>query len=320
MLVAKRDPFHSGPHHTSYPESGLHAPRAPGFVRAMSAVQMVGTLLAIPVGIGSGYSIYRANFSVETTCQGLRSNIVSMLDKSVDAHTRHALVRHDVEVFEQRCGGVDPDATAAFKALIASDHQAAPAAAATVQRLEAKPAEPKQAVRKIEPQRPEIVARKAEPKAEVKAEPRAEPKSDSKIEIGAEPKPAQRDSALTDAAWLAAVRGALSPKDDEREKAEMATAPPVAVAPQPQPVIRETNAPAPLSVKAPPAPAAPLTVAPALPPPASIAAAPLPQSEARDDHPVPPAGVPGVKPAEPQTRIGGFIAQIPFVGQMIERR
>jgi hypothetical protein len=315
MLVAKRDPFHPGPHDTPYPESGLRAPRAPGFVRAMSALQMVGTLLAIPVGIGSGYSIYRANFSVETTCQGLRTNIVSMLDKSVDAHTRHALVRRDVEVFEQRCGGVDPDATAAFKALIASDHPAAPAAAATVQRLDVKPAaeQPKQAVRKIEPQRPESVTRKAEPKAG--------PKAESTGEIGVESKPAQRDIALTDAAWLAAVRGALSPKDDEREQAEIAKASPVMAPPQPQPVVRETSAPAPLSVKVPAQPAAPFTVAPALPPPASISAAPSPQSAARDaEHPVPPAAIPAEKAAEPHTRIGGFVAQIPFVGQMIERR
>ena len=119
MLVAKRDPFHPGAHDASF---RIRAPprmpgsAAPRLARAMSALQIVGTLLAIPVGIGSAYSMYRANFSVEATCQSLRANIVVMLDKSVDASTRHMLVRRDVEAFEHSCGAVDPDATAAFKA------------------------------------------------------------------------------------------------------------------------------------------------------------------------------------------------------------
>jgi hypothetical protein len=308
MLVAKRDPFHSGAHDTSYPQSGPHAP---GFIRAMSAVQMIGTLLAIPVGIGSGYSIYRANFSVETTCQSLRANIVSMLDKSVDARTRHMLVRRDVVAFEQRCGSVDPDATAAFKALIASDRQAAPAAATSAQHIDAKPADerPKEVVRRIEP-RPETVVRKAEPKPEPKAE------------VKAEPKPAQRDATLTDAAWLAAVRGALSPADDVQDKADAPKGAPVSVAPKTQPVVREVSVPAsaPVAIPAAPTPATPLAVAPALPPAALVPAQPAPSVAQDADHPVPPAGIPAAKPAEPRTRIGGFIAQIPFVGQMIESK
>ena len=47
-----------------------------------------------------------------------------MLDKNVDAHTRHMLARHDVEAFEKTCANVDPDATAAFKSLLSADKTA----------------------------------------------------------------------------------------------------------------------------------------------------------------------------------------------------
>ena len=43
-------------------------------------MQIVASLLAVPLGLASGYSIYRANFSPETTCQTLRGNIIGMLD------------------------------------------------------------------------------------------------------------------------------------------------------------------------------------------------------------------------------------------------
>ena len=122
MLVARRDPFHPGAQHDPHSDfdSAPRPARAPRLMRTMSALQMIGTLLAIPLGLGSAYTMYRANFSVEASCQSLRANIVSMLDKSVDARTRHMLVHRDVVTFEQSCGGVDPDATAAFKALSAA--------------------------------------------------------------------------------------------------------------------------------------------------------------------------------------------------------
>ena len=121
-------------------------------------LQVVGSLLAIPVGLGSAYSIYRANFSVETTCQSLRTNIVSMIDKSVDASTRRMLVRRDVEAFEQTCGAVDPDATAAFKALLAADKAPVPTAPWPRPAPQRAEAQPKEAVRKAEP-RPQVAAK-----------------------------------------------------------------------------------------------------------------------------------------------------------------
>ncbi len=106
MLVARRDPpFHAGAHDSAPPLPGAYPHlRPPRLTRIVTMMQMLGSLLAVPVGLASAYSIYRANFSPETTCQSLRANIVSMLDKSVDAGTRRMLVRRDVETFEQNCG------------------------------------------------------------------------------------------------------------------------------------------------------------------------------------------------------------------------
>src|SRR5665811_148238 len=105
MLVARRDPFHPGAHDASSSHGAdVAGGGAPRLARTVSMLQVVGSLLAIPVGLASGYSIYHANFSDETTCQGLRANIVSMIDKSVDAGTRRMLVSRDVERFEQTCG------------------------------------------------------------------------------------------------------------------------------------------------------------------------------------------------------------------------
>jgi len=327
MLVAKRDPFH--PAAQNHPHSDLFAgPRAahtPRFSRAMSALQMVGTLLAIPVGLASGYSMYRANFSVDTTCHSLRANIVSMLDKSVDPRTRHILVRHDVETFEQTCGGVDPDATAAFKALLAADQPAAAAPSPVVRHVEAKPVEEK----------PKEVARKAEPKPATAAPPTAI------VAIAPEAKPAQAEvtASISDSAWLAAVRGALKPEASSpaapaEETAKTASLPAAEPA---QPAAREAHpkqdlrvsipASAPATTTPGPVPlSAPVTeapsVAPPLPPPATIATVPAPTQDG--DHPVPPGAVPTpvlAAPVEPQhqSRFGAIVGQIPFVGQIIER-
>ena len=131
MLVASRDPFHSGAH---------EIPPSPGtgnrLTRTMGALQIVGTILAIPVGLGSAYSMYKSNFTAEASCRALRANIIQILDKGVDASARHMLVRRDVVAFEQNCGSVDPDASAAFKTLLAVDKTPASAAAAPVRRID----------------------------------------------------------------------------------------------------------------------------------------------------------------------------------------
>src|SRR6478752_5729573 len=121
MLVARRDPI---------PDDGAqHRPQA-RLTRAVGLLQMTGTLLGIPVALVSAYSVYHSNFSTEAVCQSLRTNIVSVLDKSADASTVRALVRRDVAAFEQNCGAVDPDAVAAFKSLLTAKAAPPPAAKA----------------------------------------------------------------------------------------------------------------------------------------------------------------------------------------------
>lgn len=135
MLVAKRDPFELGAHDRPVPHAGA-APTVSRFTRTLNVLQLLGALIAVPVGIGSAYSMYQANFSAEATCKSLRVNIVRMLDKNADAGTRHMLVRRDVETFENTCGTVDPDATKAFKALLTANRPATPAVTATARRAE----------------------------------------------------------------------------------------------------------------------------------------------------------------------------------------
>jgi hypothetical protein len=293
MLVANRDPFHPGTHDANDAVSPHGRGAVPGLVRTMTMLQVVGSLLAIPVGIGSAYSFYRANFSVETTCQSLRGNIVAMLDRRVDATTRHMLVRHDVESFERACGAVDPDATAAFKALLTAENMAAPVV--------------KQ--RHVEA-RSEPIGSKAEPKQEATAKPKMVPSTG----VAVEAVPAEHDVAVSDAAWIAAVRSALV-TDTSEATPNAVVEPPSASQTRPAvvPATREVHA---LNASA----QAPIVVAPALPPAMSIAA-PAPHQQA-DDHPVPPASIPYagvvVKENGERSRLGELVAQIPLVGRALD--
>ena len=314
MLVARRDPFHPDAHDAAYAQGAGVRSAAPKLARTVNMLQVVGSLLAIPVGLASGYSIYRANFSVDTTCQTLRANIVSMIDKSVDASTRRVLVRRDVEKFEQSCGAIDPDATAAFKELLAADKAPVPAAAMAAPAPQRAEAQPKPAVRKIET-RPQVAA-----KAPAEAWP-----TTAALTV-------RHDPEVSDAQWVDAVRQALVTHHGERPRADAATAPvaPAAV-PAPQPAKQEATLPTPAPIPAPiPAPvvAAPVSapiaapVAPALPPAATIATPGVAQAD--PDHPVPPSAIPDpadaatAKPDEHHSRIGRWIARVPLLGPMWE--
>jgi len=296
MLVATRDPLpHPGAHDGS--SARPHAvPGTPRVARFMTVLQVTGSLLAIPVGLACAYSMYRANFSPDTRCQSLRANIVAMIDKQIDAGTRRMLVRRDVEAFEKTCGGVDPDAEAAFRALLAAD-KAQPARAATP----APAKEAKEAARKPE-LRPSVTAKPA-PTAEHPA----------------------RDTAVSDAKWLAAVRGALVSHDPERTATAAAprpASPPPPAAPVPAPESpAPANAPAALAAPAPvvAAPAQPQSAAPALPPATAVATVPAQPAEV--DHPVPPAAIPDAAPAEHGAgdERFGWVKHIPFVGQALTR-
>jgi len=311
MLVARRDPFHPDAHDAPYAQDAAGG-STPRLVRTVGMLQVIGSLLAIPVGLGSAYSIYRANFSVDTTCQSLRADIISMIDKRVDASTRRILARRDVEKFEQSCGAIDPDATAAFKTLLANDKPAAMAAAPVAAPIPAAPA--KDAVRKVEP-RPQTVAKM--PAAEWPGAERA-----------------RREAGVSDTQWLDAVRQALVTHEASAAAAEAIKAPAVPAAPPVlRPALREAAAPASTPVIAAPAPVqlAP-PIAPALPPaaavpaPAAVVAAPpvppVPQADA--GHPVPPSAIPD--PAEVaageandhRSRVRRWIAKIPLMGNVID--
>ncbi len=324
MLVARRDPpFHTGAHDAAPPNLGdFPSAKAPQLARFVTVVQMVGSLLALPVAIASGYSFYRANFSSETTCQSLRTGIVAMLDKSVDAATRRILVRHDVETFEKTCGLVDPDATAAFKALLSVEKTAARdvspiAATPKAQRVETAP---KEAVRKVEPQ-PQFVA-----------------KQPATIATPVVAEPLRREPGVSDTQWLDAVRQALAthkPEQPTNPKTEVPTTAAIAN-PQPAaiPVMRavphEKQSSTPLDIT--PAPAIP-AAAPALPP--AIAVVPTPPLHVNADHPVPPGSIPdtvppadneaqsakadATKPEEQgRSRLGKWISAIPLLGPVVD--
>lgn len=337
MLVATRDPMPStGAHDGS--SRPPHHPAAPRSGRFMTAMQIVGSVLAIPVGLASAYSVYRANFSIDTTCQTLRANIISMLDRKLDPTTQRMLVRHDVETFEKTCRSVDPDAEAAFRTLLGGG-KSAPAHVAPVKHVEA-PAriEPKAA--KAEPaheaSKPELrAAVPAEPAREhmreaVKESPKAAqdvsrapardlPK-DAKAEVKEQARPAVADIAplqqhdpAADAQWVDAVRSALTAHSEQGAQAapvvrgappralgEMTVAPPTANGP----------------VAALPAAAA---AAPALPPPTQVGDADRTVAAAtpavKPDHPVPPGSIPDQDGSAPN----GWLSKVPFVGQVLAK-
>jgi hypothetical protein len=347
MLVARRDPpFHVDAMDAAPLNPNVYPPpRASRVARLVTAMQMIGSLLAVPVGIASAYSFYRANFAPETTCQNLRSGIIALLDKSVDASTRRMLVRRDVEEFEKTCAAVDPDATAAFKSLLAAEKSAAAPVAAPavappkVQRTETTP--PKEAVRKPEP-RPQVTAKP----------PAANSTAVSPAPVATAPvasEPAKRDAAVSDTQWLEAVRQALvtnkpkpltSPgkqldlRPTEGAKPQPIPAPVVRPVPQEntlppsaaRPVLQETaSPPAPVPSAGVPAAASP-TTAPALPPP--IAVAPPSVRQVDTDHPVPPEAIPDpIPPAnagdnrsedQGRSRAGKWISNIPLLGPVID--
>lgn len=332
MLVARRDPpFESA----AKDHVAIHAP--PRSSRVLHGFQLIGSFLAIPIGLASAYSIYHTNFTTEARCETLRSNIVSMLDKNADPAALRMLVRRDVVTFESNCGSVDPDAVAAFRKLLAGSQVAAPQA-----KPEAKP-EAKSAA-KPQAAAPEPVRQQAQQPLPVKkpaaaeAKP-AQPETTKSVRRESDVKPVRRDVEARpvarepvqekvdgDAAWLEAVRGALvHAPEGTAAKADNPRQP----APAPKP-LGELRAPA-APVAAPsvaPSAGAPLvpSAAPALAPAASVAATPPAATEI--DHPVPPASIPdGAPPVtasvpadKPErSRIKALIADIPLLGRMVDR-
>lgn len=347
---------HHGPH-IGPGEAAAHKVRGSGLTRMVSSVQIIGSLLALPLGLASGYSMYKANFAPDTTCQNLRANIVAMLDKNVDASTRRMLVRRDITIFEETCGGFDPDAHAAFKTLLAVPAATVANAAAPKLRSALPATEVARKVEtKTEPKTEPKIETKVEAKAEPKTEPKVEAKVEPKLEAKAEPKPEvkpatasiesiEREAAVSDTRWLNAVRQALVTNNPEIAAPAPASEPAMLEAPT-QPSVPKPTRPETLAVAKPAAPAAqlqptwnvpaqvtvPVAAAPVIAAPA--AAAPVPSIDVpnhvmpvRDDAPRPPAPITGPTPingdvAEEggKSRIGSWIAQIPLVGRVIEPR
>jgi hypothetical protein len=322
MLVARRDPPFHGDARDIAPVNFEANPgsRPPRVVRFVTVIQMIGSLLAVPVGIGSAYTFYRANFSPETTCQSLRSGIIAMLDKGVDASTRRILVRRDVESFEKTCAAVDPEATAAFKALLEAEKSPPVAAAASATKAQPNDSAPKEQVHKAEP-RPQATAKQAASNAQAPAAQNA-----------------RREPAVSDTQWLDAVRQALVTHQPDARPAESSKArpsPQSSARPMQRDVEPSTPSPttAPATAAAPPTPAAATpapAVAPTLPPPIAITPAPAQQNAAQPqtpDHPVPPASIPPseavatteTKPDESgRSRIGKWISTIPLLGNVVD--
>lgn len=342
-------------HHTA--AALAHHPVKPAshFTRFVSGFQAISTLIGVPIALASGYSLYRANFAPETACANLRASIVQMLDKNVDAATRRMLVKRDIEAFEQSCGAVDPDAHAAFKALLDADKPtlvaAKPQAVAKVPVAAVKDTpkpsvkEPvKEAAKELarEPSKSELRPAIAEKK------PVAVPQA-----VAAAPATETHPGGMSDTRWLDAVRSALvdppaehkdvapepaqvKPAKLEIPKPEIAkpevTKPEVAkVEPKPEPVKAEPGQAEPAKAELKPVvtskPGDPV-LQPAWsvnqPPAAPAAAAPLPPAvevsappePAHDgDHPVPPGTVPSTQYATDSSWVG----KIPFVGRMIDR-
>jgi hypothetical protein len=336
MLVARRDPpFHMDARDTAPVDfEGSSGSKPPKAVRFVTVIQLIGSLIALPVGIGSAYTFYRANFSPETTCQSLRSGIIAMLDKNVDASARRILVRRDVETFEKTCASVDPEATAAFKTLLAAEKAPRPLpAAAPVPKAQPNESAPKEPVQKAEP-RPQPAPKQAVTNTQNSAAQNA-----------------RREPPVSDTQWLDAVRQALVTHQPDVRPAETFKARPM---PQPsaRPAQREVAPPAPpattpaATATVPPAPATTATapaataavppatpapaVAPVLPPPVAIAPAPAQQNVARPqepDHPIPPGSIPSSEPVAPaetktddpdRSKIGKWISKIPLLGPVVD--
>jgi hypothetical protein len=329
MLVAKRDPPFDGAVHEHL---SAHSARRSG--RMLHGLQLIGSFLAIPVGLASAYSIYHTNFTIEARCETLRSNIVSMLDKNADPAALRMLVRRDVAAFENGCASVDPDAVAAFRKLLTGGAIASPSPKAALQAV----AQPQPAPESIRQQAAKPVPEKKPAKAEAKpaqaetAKPQRRETEARPVRRDIETKPVVRDAVReqpdSDAAWLEAVRSALvhapaAPAADNESDTRQPAPPP-----KPLGQLRAPAAAAAAAAPAAPAPA-PAAAAPMLAPAMSVVAKPAPATEI--NHPVPPASipdsapqmtasVPAERPDKPErSRIKALIADIPLLGRMVDR-
>jgi hypothetical protein len=91
-------------------------------------LQYSSAALGIPAAVAGTYSAYQTYFSSAAICQQLRASIVSTMEQNVSAAARRALLRKDVDEFDTRCGGNDPDARSLFQAELKNETPASAAA------------------------------------------------------------------------------------------------------------------------------------------------------------------------------------------------
>jgi hypothetical protein len=304
MLTARRD---------DYPHTEPYAPLAPPrslVSRFTTGMQLVGSIIGVPLALIGGYSTYHTTFSPEARCQALRGNIVAMLDKQADATTLRMLVQRDVATFQHDCVAVDPDAVAAFKNLMRADHTQQ---ARHLERQTSEPARPAKAeaaaktsvpakseAAKSEPVKAQAVAKAAPgkgqaPPAAAAREPEKvtqEPKAAQQVkepEETKEQKPIETASIRPeadqiDSAWIASVRDALR---ESASRPLAVDAVPEAAAPMPPPVVVTTPPN--------PQPASPQRQASVPRPPADL----MPRAERSEPPPVPPASIPDAEAPAP---------------------
>lgn len=324
-MAARREPtFHgvgrADDHHPSVASihPGQPIKSASHFTRFISGFQAISTLIGVPLALASGYTLYRTNFAPETGCANLRASIVSLLDKNLDPATRRMLVKRDVEAFERSCGGFDPDAQAAFRTLLATDKavaQAAPAAKPAPKPVVAKDVH-KDDVKKAEPA-------KENTKEAVKAELRPAIVEKKSVAAVAEPEAtaqATREAApMSDSRWLDAVRHALKTEqpaeaDERGAVSKIVRQEPVVPNKPGEPVLNPG-----WTVTAPPV--QPVAQGAAAPLPAAVAVSDTQRAMPADpNRPVPPAAIPAAQypGANGGTNGGSWVAQIPFVGRIID--
>jgi hypothetical protein len=162
---------------------------------------------------------------------------------------------------------------------------------------------------------PNEIVRKAEPIPQLTA----------KLPAAASPPAAaavvRREPAVSDTQWLDAVRQALVVHGAEPPMVDTAKAPVApAVVPAQRPAPQEAVLPPQAPAAAVPAPII-SPIAPPLPPAASVATPAAPQADA--NHPVPPGAIPdpvdaaAATPDEHHSRIRGWIAKVPLMGNVI---
>jgi hypothetical protein len=93
--------------------------------RVVTAFQLIGAALGIPAAAAGTYSAYQNYFSSEVTCQTLRANILSTMQRRIAADAKRTLLRKDMAEFDKSCSDADPDARAVFQAAVQKMERAA---------------------------------------------------------------------------------------------------------------------------------------------------------------------------------------------------